>query len=124
MTSSDGAELQRARLWTASLAERVNAVVADIEGIARRVAVSWPDARGDAWGDRLHALSCSLERDADAAAELGRTIDGLADAQSTPSFGSSRRERLGPRLGDVEARRADDERGVDIPWHGADPRSG
>jgi hypothetical protein len=123
MTSSDGAELQRARLWSASLAERVNGVVADIEGIARRVAVSWPDARGDACGDRLHALSCSLERDADAAAELGRTIDRLVDAQSTPSFGSSRRERLGPRLGDIEARRADDERGVDIPWHGADPRS-
>jgi hypothetical protein len=46
MTSSDGAELQRARLWSASLAERVNGVVVDIEGIARRVAASWPDARG------------------------------------------------------------------------------
>ena len=124
MTSSDGAELQRARLWSASLAERVNGVVVDIEGIARRVAASWPDARGDAWGDRLHALSCALERDADAAAELGRTIDHLADAQSTPSFGSSRRERLGPRLGDIEARRVDDERGVDIPWLGTDPRPG
>lgn len=124
MTSSDGAELQRARLWSASLTESVNGVVAGIEGIARRVALSWPDARGDAWRNRLHALSCSLERDAEAAAELGRTIDRLVDPQSTLSFGRSRSERLGPQLGDIEARRMDDERGVDIPWLGTGPRPG
>jgi hypothetical protein len=124
MTTSDDAELQRARLWSASLAERVNGVVDEVEGIVRRVAASWRDPRGDAWRDRLHALSGSLERDAEAAAELGRTIDRLVDPQSRPSSGHPRSERLGPRLGDIEARRVDDERGVDIPWLGIDPRSG
>lgn len=124
MTSSGAAELHRARLWADSLAESVNAVVTEVDGLARRVAEGWPDPRGDAWRDRLLDLHGALRRDADAAAELGRTIERLADAQATPSLVGSRAERTGPRLGSTEARQVDDERGVDIPWLGADARSG
>ena len=121
MTGSAEAELRRARLWSESLAATLDDAVAEVEGIARRVAAGWPDPRGTAWRERLLAARTELQRDADAAAELARMIDRL-DAPSPPGVGS-RTERTGPRLGSTEARRADDERGVDIPWLG-ESRSG
>jgi hypothetical protein len=119
--SSGEADLQRARLWSESLSATLTDVVAEVDRITRRVAEGWPDPRGTAWRERLLAARTELQRDADAAAELGRMIDRL-DAAGAPGVGS-RTERTGPRLGSTEARRADDERGVDIPWLG-ESRSG
>ena len=100
--------LDGARLWSTSLTTALDEVGGRIDAVARRLADAWPDARGDEWVHRLQVLRRAVERDADAAAEFGRSVDRLAghDLGPTPD---------GPRLGSTAAVRVDDRRGVTIP---------
>jgi hypothetical protein len=96
-------ELQRALDWSAALAGALDSAAREVGDLARRLAVGWPDDHGREWGERLLTLRTALERDAEAAAGFGREVERMSDAP------------LGPRLGGIGARRADDERGVRIP---------
>jgi hypothetical protein len=96
-------ELERARDWSTALATALDAAAREIGDVARRFGAAWPDDHGREWGERLAALRTALERDTDAATRLGAQIERVAG------------EQVGPRLGGIGARRADDERGVRIP---------
>ncbi len=122
MTAPAPPELERARQWSSALVAALDEVSARLDSVVRRVAEGWPDAHGGEWAERLVVLRRTLAHDADAAAELGRAIDRVA--QHVPALpddvpagphpvlpgGAS-----GPRLGGTTARRVDDERGVTIP---------
>jgi len=99
--------LDGARQWSTSLTTVLDEVSRGIDAVARRLADAWPDARSDDWVHRLQVLRRAVERDADAAAEFGRSVDRLAGPfDPTPD---------GPRLGGTGAVRVDDRRGVTIP---------
>jgi hypothetical protein len=115
-------DLQRARQWSSALASALDEVSARLDPVVRRVAEGWPDAHGGEWAERLAALRRALAHDADAAAELGRAIDRVAEHVSArsgdPPAGSHpalHGGTSGPRLGGTGARRVDDERGVTVP---------
>ena len=103
MTAPDGP-----RRWSAALTIALDEVAGRIDAAARRLADAWPDARGDDWVHRLQVLRRAVERDADAAAEFGRSVDRLAGRTLDPTPD-------GPRLGGTGAVRVDDRRGVTIP---------
>ncbi len=120
-------ERERVGSWSAALAAVLDEVAAQVGTTARRLADGWPDAYGAEWADRLGALGAALEREADAAVQLGRALDRLPGEPGRPdgavaSVGDAA-VAGGPRLGDTAARRADDRRGVDIPRWGADDPS-
>jgi hypothetical protein len=106
--------LHRARQWSDAVTAALDAVTAQVGAAARRLADGWTDARGQEWTDRLHVVHRALERDADAAAALGRAADRLADDLASPAAldgGPS----YGPLLGGTAGRRVDDRRGVTVP---------
>jgi hypothetical protein len=87
-----------------------------VADVARRLTHCWPDDRGRECTERLVTLRRTLERDADAAAELGRAIDRVADSATASDTDESLHPwTFGPRLGSTTSRRADDDRGVRIP---------
>ncbi len=120
-------ERERVGSWSAALAAVLGEVAAQVGATARRLADGWPDAHGAEWADRLHVLGAALDREADAAAELGRALDrlpgGRDGADGTAATVGDAAVAGSPRLGDTAARRADDRRGVDIPRWGADDPS-
>jgi hypothetical protein len=120
-------ERERVGSWSAALAAVLGEVAAQVGATARRLADGWPDAHGAEWADRLHALGAALDREADAAAGLGRALDRLPGGHDGHGGADGPAASVGdaavagsPRLGDTAARRADDRRGVDIPRWGAD----
>jgi hypothetical protein len=109
-------ELQRAREWSAALAATLDEVRQHVDAAARRLVDGWPDAHGREWSERLLLLRRSLNREADAAAELGRAVDRVPDDPGPPDQDVDGHSAVpGPRLGGTDARRADDRRGVRIP---------
>jgi hypothetical protein len=121
-------ELHRVGSWSAALAAVLDEVAAQVGAAARRVADGWLDAHGTEWAHRLHVLGAALQREADAAVELGRALDRLPDGPDGPDGPATTVDDAtvarGPRLGDTAARRADDRRGVAIPRWGADDPAG
>jgi hypothetical protein len=109
-------ELNRAREWSAALASTLDDVAEQVGVAARRLTAGWPDARGAEWADRLAGLRRTLEREATAAAELVRAVDGASDEDDPSAPGvDPYAGPVGPRLGGTDARRAGDGRGVRIP---------
>ena len=120
--TADRPELQRARQWSAALATALDEVAEQVAAAALRVADGWPDARGREWSDRLVLLRRVIDRDADDAHELGRTIDRVADVTATAA-GDPLTGAVGPQLGGFGGQHVDDRRGVTIPQLN-DPFSG
>jgi hypothetical protein len=109
-------ELIRARRWSVTLEATLTETAEHVADVARRLSRCWLDDRGREWTERLVTLRRALERDADAAAELGRAIDRVADsATASDTDESVHPGTFGPRLGSTTSRRADDDRGVRIP---------
>jgi hypothetical protein len=104
-------DLLRAAQWSAALAAALDEITGQVGALARRLADDWTDVRGQEVTERLMLLRHELARDADAAVELGRAIDRVADDPARENGGPP----PGPRLGATDARRADDRRGVIIP---------
>jgi hypothetical protein len=121
MTAPQRPELQRARQWSVALAAALDEITGQVGYVARRLSHCWPDEHGRQWAERLLLLRRALERDAEAAAELGRSVDRVTDAVAAAPddagdrYPSAHTGATGPRLGDTAARRAEDERGVRIP---------
>ncbi len=122
MTGAPLPELARARQWSSALAWALDDVSARLDSVVRQVAEGWPDAHGAEWAERLVAVRRTLAHDADAAAELGRTIDRVAqhvavlsDGPSAEPYPTLHPDVSGPRLGGTSGRRVDDERGVTVP---------
>lgn len=114
--TGDLPELNRARQWSVALEASLIETAEHVADVARRLARCWPDDRGGEWTERLVTLRRALERDADAAAELGRAIDRAADSVAASDTAEPLCPRtFGPRLGSTTSRRADDDRGVRIP---------
>ena len=116
MTPPDRPELHRARQWSAALDTTLTGTAEHVADVARRLAQCWPDDRGRECAERLTMLRRALERDADAAAELVRDIDRVADSAAASDLdGPPHPGTFGPRLGSTTSRHADDDRGVRIP---------
>jgi hypothetical protein len=103
-----------AERWCAAVAAALDEAAGEVGRLAARLAAGWPDEHGREWTERALRLRRSLDREADAAAELGRAVARIADvlAGGAPPLGL--RAPPGPRLGGTEARRAEDDRGVRI----------
>jgi hypothetical protein len=113
VTAPQQSALRRAQLWSAAVATALDGITDEVEAAARRLADSWPDARGRDWTERLHVLQRALEGHADAATQLGRVIGHAADDQALGGdLGSL---GYGPLLGGTGGRHVDDRRGVTIP---------
>jgi hypothetical protein len=109
--------------WCAAVAAALDEVTDQVGHLTARLAAGWPDERGREWTERALRLRRSLEQDADAAAELGRTVARIADALAGGPAGApplGLRARPGPRLGGTDGGRVDDERGVRIARLGDD----
>jgi hypothetical protein len=113
VTAPQQSALRRAQQWSAAVATAPDGITEEVEAAARRLADSWPDARGRDWTERLHVLQRALEGHADAATQLGRVIGHAADDQALGGdLGSL---GYGPLLGGTGGRHVDDRRGVTIP---------
>jgi hypothetical protein len=106
-------ERQRVQDWSTALASVLDEVAVDVGTVARRLADSWPDAQGEDWAERLHRVRHVLQREVDAALELGRAADRAPD--DSDETGPAQPGWTGPRLGGTAGRRVDDTRGVRIP---------
>jgi hypothetical protein len=118
-------------LHAARWCTRLATVLADVGRrtgeLADLVDRDWPDAHGREWAERAASLRSALRREADAAAELGGAYDraateapgpaGLPPLPGLTAAGPGR--RTGMRLGETDAQRVADERGMRIA--GLDP---
>ena len=99
--------------WCNALAEGFEELLPLLRHLGTDISHSWRDDRGQAWAERVGQLHRELGRNAADAAELGRMVARLAEQLADPGSRPASRNG-GPRLGDTEGMRVDDERGMRI----------
>lgn len=97
----------------AGLLPDVRRLVADVER-------DWLDPQGRAWVERIGAVQHALERELDVVWGVAARIAWLLAAEDGRPAAAARGSGRGPRLGDTDVERADDERGVRIAQLGDD----
>lgn len=118
---SDRAAIESAGRWCAGMAAALAAASARAATLAVRIAHDWPDDLGREQAERAAALHRELERDADAAEQLGRTLarhateaTGLPSSSLLPGWTPGGARDRGARLGGTEAERVAEGRGMRI----------
>ncbi|WP_344427035.1 hypothetical protein [Pseudonocardia ailaonensis] len=84
--------------------ERLRLAVADAARLARAVRESWAGPSGEALADRITMVGRALDRQADRAAEIARTLAQAVTEEAT-----------GPLVPSTTGRRPSESRGVRLP---------
>jgi hypothetical protein len=107
---------ERAVHLLGAVAARLHDVLPELARVVVEVGSAWPDGRGREWTERASLVHRSLTRDLDAVLAGIRAAEALVPGAPLPRAGARSQARgPGPRLGDTEAERAADERGMRVP---------